>query len=63
MSKRAIALKTLTALTIAVSVSLLLGVAVAANKKPDAVIELKGKSVGAGLGVTWGTGILKFRGT
>ena len=54
--------KTVIALLTAVSLVMVLGVATAANKKPDATIELKGKSVGAGLGVTWGTGILKFKG-
>jgi hypothetical protein len=54
--------KTVIALLAAVSLATTFGVAIAANKKPDAVIELKGKSVGAGVGVTWGTGILKFKG-
>jgi hypothetical protein len=58
--------KTAIALLTAVSLVLAVGVATAANntpdKKPDGIIELKSKSVGAGLGVTWGDGILKFKG-
>ena len=54
--------KTVIALLVAVSVGIALHAATAENKKPSAVIELKGGSVAAGVGVSWGSGTLKYKG-
>jgi len=42
--------------------SLYLPVAVASAAEPDGTIEFKGGSVAAGVGVTWGSGTLTYKG-
>jgi hypothetical protein len=54
--RRTIALMTLAAL------GFVLSVAQAAEEKPDATIKLSGGSVAAGLGVSWGSGKLTYKG-
>ncbi len=39
------------------------GEALAQDRQPDATIRLSGESVGVGVGVRWGAGVLTFRGT
>ena len=50
------------ALVALASVSLGLHLALAGVDKPDAVIKLKGGSVAAGVGISWGSGTLVYRG-
>ncbi len=57
MRRTAIALTTVLALMLAISVA-----GAAEKKKPDATIELKEGSVAAGIGYSWGGGTLRYHG-
>ena len=46
----------------AVLVSMTSRPTLAANEKPDATVSFSGASAAAGVGVTWGSGTLRFEG-
>jgi hypothetical protein len=61
--------RTITALMVTAALCVALQVAMAKEskeaakpKKPDATIELKGESVAAGVGMSWESGTLKYKG-
>ena len=56
------ATKILVALMVAMSVVMALSVTAAKQRKTDAVLELKGHAMGAGVGVTLGSGTLTYKG-
>lgn len=49
-------------LAAAVLVSMTSRPTLAANEKPDATVSFSGASAAAGVGVTWGSGTLRFKG-
>ena len=49
-------------LGVAVALALSVAAVQAADKKPDATIHLKEGSVAAGIGFSWGSGTLKYKG-
>ena len=54
--KRIVSYLTMAALSVALSVAL------AEDKTPDATLKLSGGSVAAGIGISWGSGTLTFKG-
>jgi len=54
--------RAITSLIVIGTLLMLSGVAMAQDSKPDATLKLSGGSAGAGVGFSWGSGVLTYQG-